>query len=77
MPQQTETVPNYCWATTVVMSSIIIVALSDTSIRRWQRYSGKVARLDGSTASFEEIADRRNSSPARHDVGGTKHENGR
>jgi len=48
----------------------------DTAVRRWQRYSGKLARLDGSNATFEEIADRRSSSPPRHEVGDTKHENG-
>jgi hypothetical protein len=48
----------------------------DTAVRRWQRYSGKLARLDGSNATFEEIADRRSSSSPRHDVGDTKHENG-
>ena len=31
----------------------------DTAIRRWQRYSGKSARLDGSGAIFEEIAEQR------------------
>jgi DNA modification methylase len=48
----------------------------DTAVRRWQRYSGKSACLDGSNATFEEIADRRSSSPPRHEVGDTKHENG-
>ena len=33
----------------------------DVAVRRWQRYSGKPARLDGCNASFEEIAEQRNS----------------
>jgi DNA modification methylase len=32
----------------------------DVAVRRWQRYSGKPARLDGCNASFEEIAEQRN-----------------
>jgi hypothetical protein len=31
----------------------------DTAIRRWQRYTGKPARLEGSGATFDELADRR------------------
>jgi DNA modification methylase len=31
----------------------------DTSIGRWQRYTGKSARLDGSGGTFEEIAQQR------------------
>jgi hypothetical protein len=34
----------------------------DTAIRRWQRYTGKSARLDSSGATFEEIADQRSAS---------------
>jgi DNA modification methylase len=38
----------------------------DVAVRRWQRYSGKPARLDGSGATFEDIAEqRRTSTPAR------------
>ena len=38
----------------------------DVAVRRWQRYSGKPARLDGSGATFEDIAEQRStSSPAR------------
>jgi DNA modification methylase len=48
----------------------------DVAVRRWQRYSGKPARLEGSNATFEEIADRRSSGPPHHDVGAAKHENG-
>ncbi len=33
----------------------------DVAVRRWQGYSGKPARLDGCNASFEEIAEQRNS----------------
>jgi DNA modification methylase len=32
----------------------------DVAVRRWQRHSGKSARLDGSGATFEEIAEQRN-----------------
>lgn len=32
----------------------------DVAVRRWQRHSGKPARLDGSDATFEEIAEQRN-----------------
>ena len=31
----------------------------DTSVRRWERYTGKRATLDGSGATFEEVADDR------------------
>jgi DNA modification methylase len=34
----------------------------DVAVRRWQRYSGKPAYLEGSNASFEEIADQRSTS---------------
>jgi DNA modification methylase len=32
----------------------------DVAVRRWQRHSGKLARLYGSDATFEEIAEQRN-----------------
>jgi len=31
----------------------------DTIIRRWERYTGKLATLDGSGACFEQLADDR------------------
>ncbi|WP_256378765.1 site-specific DNA-methyltransferase [Bradyrhizobium sp. URHD0069] len=31
----------------------------DVAVRRWQRYSGKPARLDGSGATFEDITEQR------------------
>jgi DNA modification methylase len=34
----------------------------DVAVRRWQRYSGKQARLGGSNASFEEVAEQRSTS---------------
>jgi len=38
----------------------------DVAVRRWQRYSGKPAHLNGSGATFEEIAEQRStSSPAQ------------
>jgi hypothetical protein len=38
----------------------------DVAVRRWQRYSGKPARLDRSGATFEDIAEQRStSSPAQ------------
>jgi len=50
----------------------------DTAVRRWQRYSGKSACLDGSNATFEEISDRRSSSPENQSVvdPSAKRENG-
>jgi DNA modification methylase len=48
----------------------------DVAVRRWQRYSGKPARLEGSNATFEEIDDRRSNGPPHHDAGDAKHENG-
>ncbi len=40
----------------------------DVAVRRWQRYSGKPARLDGCNASFEEIAELRNSISPNQDT---------
>jgi DNA modification methylase len=34
----------------------------DTAILRWQRYTGKSARLEGSGETFEEIAEQRSAS---------------
>jgi hypothetical protein len=70
----------------VERKSVIQVALPPLSSRLYRpdpapayrlRFDGaKSACLDGSNATFEEIADRRSSSPPRHDVGDAKHENG-
>ncbi|HTF91427.1 MAG TPA: DNA methyltransferase, partial [Verrucomicrobiae bacterium] len=40
----------------------------DVAVRRWQRYSGKPARLDECNASFEEIAEQRNSPSLRQNT---------
>jgi DNA modification methylase len=40
----------------------------DVAVRRWQRYSGKPARLDGCNASFDEIAEQRNSISPNQDT---------
>jgi tRNA G10 N-methylase Trm11 len=50
----------------------------DVAIRRWQRYSGKPAYLDGSNATFEDIPDRRSSSSPEQNVvdSSAKRENG-
>lgn len=50
----------------------------DTAVRRWQCYSGKLAHLDGSDATFEEIAEQRSMSSATQiDANpGTKQHNG-
>jgi DNA modification methylase len=50
----------------------------DVAVRRWQRHSGKSARLDGSDATFDEIAEQRNTgSPIQTAADlGVKQENG-
>jgi DNA modification methylase len=50
----------------------------DVAVRRWQRHSGKPARLDGSNATFEEIAEQRNIGSRIQTAGdlGLKQENG-
>ena len=50
----------------------------DVAVRRWQRYSGKPAHLNGSDATFEEIAEQRSMSSPTQIVAdsGTKQHNG-
>ncbi len=40
-------------------------AYADVSVRRWQIYSGKSARLENSNATFDEINEQREATPDR------------
>jgi DNA modification methylase len=48
----------------------------DVAVRRWQRYTGKPARLDGSGATFEDIAEQRSMSSQIVANCSTKQQNG-